>query len=270
VSACASSNVDSPDTISNLKDKIVSENVIIQKTTDPFEPANRLIFSFNNIFDQYALRPVAILYRGILPEFLRTRISYSLNNLRMPVTVINNLLQLELRKASVSTSRFLINSTIGILGLYDPASSLGLKAEYEDFGQTLAVWGVPAGPYLILPILGPSTPRNFTGFLSTTVLDPTYQIGNASNNSLYRGYRVGLGTVDFRADNIEVLDDLKNNSLDHYSAVRSFYLQNRDQKVTSGLDINSATENEFMNILDELELDDDTYLGPDVTIDYED
>ena len=267
-SACTSSNLDSPEAISKLKDKIVSENIIVKKTSDPLEPLNRVVFSFNNLFDQYALRPVSLLYRGIIPGIIRTRISYSLNNLRMPVTTINNLLQLELKEASVSTTRFIINSTIGILGFFDPASSMGLKAEYEDFGQTLAVWGVPSGPYLMLPILGPSTPRNFTGFLSTTILDPTYQIGNTANNSLYRSYKIGIGAVDFRANNIEILDDLKNNSLDHYSAVRSFYLQNRDKEVTSGMDIDSATENEFMSILDELELDDDSYLGPDITIDY--
>ena len=186
----------------------------------------------------------------------------------MPVTIINNLLQFEIKKASISTSRFVINSTIGVLGFFDPASTLGLDAEYEDFGQTLAVWGVPSGPYIVLPILGPSTPRNFTGLLSTTVLDPTYQIGNINNSSYYRGYRVGLGAVDFRADNIEIIDDLRDNSLDYYTAVRSFYLQNRDQEVTSGLEINSATDNEFMDILDELDLDEDTYIGPDVTIEY--
>jgi phospholipid-binding lipoprotein MlaA len=174
------------------KDQILAESIVTQKVSDPIESINRVVFSFNNVFDKFAVRPVSILYRGILPEFVRNRIAYSLNNLSMPITTINNILQFEFGKAGISTARFVINSTIGILGFFDPASYLGLEVNYEDFGQTLAVWGVPAGPYLVLPFLGPSTPRDFTGLLSTSLLDPTYQLGNSANRDLFRSYRMGV------------------------------------------------------------------------------
>ena len=176
--------------------------------SDPLEPVNRVVFSFNNIFDRLVLRPIAVVYRGIVPEFVRNRITYSLDNLSMPITALNNLLQGELGKAGISTSRFLINSTIGFLGFFDPAANFGLESEKEDFGQTLTVWGVPSGPYLVLPFLGPSNPRDFTGFLSTSLLDPMYQVGGGGTPSSLRTYRMTTGAVDWRSQNIEVFDDL--------------------------------------------------------------
>ena len=160
---------------------------------DPLEPVNRVVFSFNNIFDKLILRPIAIVYKGIVPEFVRNRVTYSLNNLSMPITAVNNILQGELAKAGISTSRFLINSTIGFLGFFDPAASFGLESENEDFGQTLTVWGIPSGPYLVLPFIGPSNPRDFTGFLSTSLLDPMYQVGGGSTSSSLRTYRMATG-----------------------------------------------------------------------------
>ena len=234
--------------------------------SDPLEPVNRVIFSFNNIFDRLVLRPIAVVYRGIVPEFLRNRVTYSLNNLSMPITAVNNVLQGELAKAGISTSRFLINSTIGVLGFFDPAASLGLESENEDFGQTLTVWGVPSGPYLVLPFIGPSNPRDFTGFLSTSLLDPMYQVGGGSTSSTLRTYRMTTGAVDFRSQNIEVFDDLQNNSVDHYATVRSFYSQSRESQAADNMEINSLdTENE---IFDDFEMD-SSYVGPDIEIQYE-
>jgi phospholipid-binding lipoprotein MlaA len=230
VSGCASAT----------KDQVVAESIASQKVSDPIEPLNRAVFSFNTVFDKVAVRPVAILYRGILPEFVRNRIAYSLDNLSMPVTTINNILQFEFGKAGVSTARFVINSTIGILGFFDPASYFGLEADYEDFGQTLAVWGVPTGPYIVLPFLGPSTPRDFTGLLSTSLIDPTYQVGNSTNRDLFRSYRMGVGVVNFRSENIEIFDDLQNNSIDYYAAVRSFYNQSRNSQVSDNLEVSPS------------------------------
>ena len=169
---------------------------------DPLEKVNRVIFYFYIIFFKFILRPIAITYRTIVPGFVRDRITYSLNNLGMPITAVNNVLQGELRKAGVSTGRFIINSTVGVLGFFDPAASIGLTSENEDFGQTLAVWGVESGPYIILPFLGPSTPRDFTGLLSTSLLDPMYQVGGGSASSSLRNYRLGTGAIDFRSRNI--------------------------------------------------------------------
>ena len=234
--------------------------------SDPLEPINRVVFSFNNIFDRLILRPIAVVYRGIVPEFVRNRVTYSLNNLGMPITAVNNLLQGELAKAGISTSRFLINSTVGILGFFDPASSMGLESNNEDFGQTLTVWGVPSGPYLVLPLIGPSNPRDFTGFLSTSLLDPMYQVGGGSTSGSLRTYRLATGAVNWRSQNIEVFDDLQNNSVDHYAAVRSFYSQSRESQAADNMEIdNLDTENE---IFDDFEMD-NSYVGPDIEIQYE-
>tara|TARA_B100001540_G_C15784691_1_gene632670 strand:+ start:998 stop:1816 length:819 start_codon:yes stop_codon:yes gene_type:complete len=233
---------------------------------DPLEPVNRVVFSFNNIFDRLILRPIAVVYKGLMPEFIRNRVTYSLNNLSMPITAVNNILQGELRKAGVSTSRFLINSTVGVLGFFDPASSMGLESKSEDFGQTLTVWGVPSGPYLVLPFIGPSNPRDFTGLLSTSLLDPMYQVGGGSTSSSLRSYRMGTGAVDFRSQNIEVFDDLLNNSIDHYAAVRSFYSQSRESQAADNMEKDSLdSENE---IFDDFEMD-SSYVGPDIEIQYE-
>jgi len=233
---------------------------------DPLEPVNRVVFSFNNIFDRLILRPIAVVYKGLMPEFIRNRVTYSLNNLSMPITAVNNILQGELRKAGVSTSRFLINSTVGVLGFFDPASSMGLESKSEDFGQTLTVWGVPSGPYLVLPFIGPSNPRDFTGLLSTSLLDPMYQVGGGSTSSSLRSYRMGTGAVDFRSQNIEVFDDLLNNSIDHYAAVRSFYSQSRESQAANNMEMDSLdSENE---IFDDFEMD-NSYVGPDIEIQYE-
>ena len=233
---------------------------------DPLEPVNRVVFSFNNIFDRLILRPIAVVYKGLMPEFIRNRVTYSLNNLSMPITAVNNILQGELRKAGVSTSRFLINSTVGVLGFFDPASSMGLESKSEDFGQTLTVWGVPSGPYLVLPFIGPSNPRDFTGLLSTSLLDPMYQVGGGSTSSSLRSYRMGTGAVDFRSQNIEVFDDLLNNSIDHYAAVRSFYSQSRESQAADNMEKDSLdSENE---IFDDFEMD-SSYVGPDIERQYE-
>ena len=184
----------------------------------------------------------------------------------MPITAVNNVLQGELRKAGVSTGRFIINSTVGVLGFFDPAASIGLTSENEDFGQTLAVWGVESGPYIILPFLGPSTPRDFTGLLSTSLLDPMYQVGGGSASSSLRNYRLGTGAIDFRSRNIEVLDDLQNNSIDYYAAVRSFYTQGRESQVSNNLESDTIELED--NMFDEFEFD-ETYVGPDIEIIYE-
>ena len=230
---------------------------------DPLEKVNRVVFSFNIIFDKFILRPIAITYRTIVPGFVRDRITYSLNNLGMPITAVNNVLQGELRKAGVSTGRFIINSTVGVLGFFDPAASIGLTSENEDFGQTLAVWGVESGPYIILPFLGPSTPRDFTGLLSTSLLDPMYQVGGGSASSSLRNYRLGTGVIDFRSRNIEILDDLQNNSIDYYAAVRSFYAQGRESQVSNNLESDTIELED--NMFDEFEFD-ETYVGPDLSL----
>ena len=233
---------------------------------DPLEPVNRIVFSFNIIFDKVVLRPIAIVYKTVVPGFLRNRITYSLNNLSMPITAVNNLLQGEFAKAGISTSRFIINSTIGILGFFDPASSFGLESANEDFGQTLTVWGIPSGPYMMLPFLGPSTPRDFTGLLSTSLLDPMYHVGSANTRDSLRIYGMGGGAIDFRSRNIEIFDDLQNNSVDYYAAVRSFYSQARASQASDNMEINILYDEN--DIFDDFDID-NSYVGPDIEIEYD-
>ena len=253
--------------LSSIDSNISFEKINKTSNLDPLEPVNRIVFSFNAIFDKTVVRPISIFYRIVVPGFVRNRITYSLNNLGMPVTAMNNILQGELSKAGIATSRFLINSTFGILGFFDPASSLGLVSENEDFGQTLAVWGVPSGPYIVIPFLGPSSPRNFAGLFSTSLLDPMYQVGNSANQSAYRSYRMGVGAVDFRSQNIEILDDLQNNSLDYYAAVRSFYNQSRESQSMSNVENFESSENDIFDEFDAFELE-ESYVGPDIEIEY--
>ena len=262
---CANKPINKNLMLSNSK--VPSEISNTNFSQDPFEQINRVVFSFNSIFDKTIVRPVAILYRGFVPGFVRNRVTYSLNNLGMPVTAINNVLQGELSKAGIAASRFLINSTLGILGFFDPASSIGLISDNEDFGQTLAVWGVPSGPYIVIPFLGPSSPRNFTGMLSTSLLDPMYQVGNSSNQSAFRSYRMGVGAVDFRSQNIEILDDLQNNSLDYYAAVRSFYNQRRESQSMNNIESSQSSNEDDLDFYEDLDLN-SSYIGPDIEIEY--
>jgi phospholipid-binding lipoprotein MlaA len=262
---CASKPTDV--NLNSINSKATTEASDTKHNQDPLEPINRMVFSFNSIFDKTIVRPISILYRGVVPGFIRNRVTYSLNNLGMPVTAINNILQGELSKAGIAASRFLINSTFGILGFFDPASNIGLISENEDFGQTLAVWGVPSGPYIVIPFLGPSSPRNFTGMLSTSLLDPMYQVGSSSNQSAFRSYRMGVGAVDFRSQNIEILDDLQNNSLDYYAAVRSFYNQRRESQSMNNVESSQSSNEDDLDFYEDLDMD-SSYIGPDIEIEY--
>ena len=134
-----------------------------QKTNDPMEVTNRGIFSFNQVLDKVVVKPVTGIYRGLIPSFMRKAVHRFLQNLRTPITLANDLLQGEGGRAGDTIARFVINSTWGLLGFMDPAADMGFAQHGEDFGQTLAVWGVGEGPYLMLPVFGPSNPRDLTG-----------------------------------------------------------------------------------------------------------
>ena len=203
---------------------------------DCFEPINRVTFAVNQGLDKVIFKPVAIGYRS-LPSPVRTGVSNALDNLSNLVTIPNNVLQGELKKAGVNTGRFVINTTIGIVGLFDVAQNLGFpEYEREDYGQTLGVMGVGPGCYLVLPVLGPSTIRDTAGsFINIMGGDPWYNASVNGNNEFlsdsdYLASRV-LGGIDFRAKNLDSLDNLEKNSMDFYASVRSLYLQDRQQKI---------------------------------------
>ena len=204
-----------------------------------FEGASRGIFKFNMGLDKAIFKPIAKGYRA-LPVPIRTGTSNAVDNLRSLLTLSNNLLQGDWKLAGNTAGRFAVNSTVGILGFFDPAEKMGLeKKSREDFGQTLGVWGSNSGCYFVLPILGPTTARDAVGLIGNTFLDPVYQITHNTevmdrsySEHNYWYYR-GTDGVDFRSKNIESIDSLEKNSIDFYASVKSLYLQNRLQKISN-------------------------------------
>ena len=228
-------------TFSNVSAGTDDENSLSKKTSgevkDCFEKVNRGIFAFNQGLDNAIFEPLAKGYRK-LPVPIRHGTGNVLDNLSTLMTVPNNLLQGEMKKAGQNTLRFAVNTTLGILGIFDPASGLGFDAsDKEDYGQTFGTWGIGEGCYLVLPILGPSTARDAIGTIGSTIGggDPWYNVTVKNDTHYftdfdYYGSRATSG-IDFRAKNIESFENLEQNSMDFYASVRSLYLQDRRQKI---------------------------------------
>ena len=207
-----------------------------KEVKDCFEKINRATFAFNMALDKVLFRPVAAGYRK-LPSPVRTGTSNVLNNLSNLVTIPNNILQGDLKAAGNNSIRFIVNSTIGLVGIFDPANAMGFeKLEKEDFGQTFGAMGIGEGCYLVLPVIGPSTVRDAVGSLvSMSGGDAWYNI-TVKNDTQYLKesdyYFTKLSEgVDFRAKNFESYDSLKKTSVDFYATVRSLYLQDRERKI---------------------------------------
>ena len=203
---------------------------------DCFEKINRTTFAFNMALDKAVFRPVAAGYRK-LPSPVRIGTSNALNNLSNLVTIPNNILQGDFRAAGNNSIRFVINTTIGIVGIFDPANALGFKKlEKEDFGQTFGAMGIGEGCYLVLPVLGPSTLRDTVGSLvSISGGDAWYNVTVKNDTqylkeSDYYFSKLSEG-IDFRAKNFESFDSLEKTSVDFYATVRSLYLQDRERKI---------------------------------------
>ena len=208
------------------------------KVKDCFETLNRATFSLNQKLDKVIFKPVAEGYRS-LPSPIRTGTSNALINISSLITIPNNILQGEFKTAGVNTGRFVLNTTIGVIGIFDVAEKMGFSEyEKEDYGQTLGKWGVGPGCYVVLPVLGPSTVRDTVGsFVNVLGGDPYYNASTHGNNeylsdSVYMTTKVLTG-IDFRAKNLESIDNLEKNSMDFYASVRSLYLQDRQQKITN-------------------------------------
>ena len=210
-----------------------------------FEGFSRAMFSFNHGLDKVIFKQVAKGYRT-LPAPIRRGTGNAMDNLRSLLTLSNNILQGDFRNAGNTAGRFAINTTVGILGIFDPAASVfGLKDQgKEDFGQTIGRWGASSGCYFVLPVLGPTTVRDSVGLVGNLFLDPVYQIthnteidngvvgnGNYSEHNYY--YYRSTGAVDFRSKNIESFDSLERNAIDLYASVKSLYIQERNKKIAN-------------------------------------
>ena len=205
---------------------------------DCFEGLNRATFSLNQGLDKVIFKPVAKGYRK-LPSSVRTGTSNALDNLSSLITIPNNVLQGEFKKAGVNTGRFVVNTTLGIVGIFDVADQMGFpEYEKEDYGQTLGTYGFGEGCYLVVPVLGPSTLRDTTGmFINILGGDPYYTASFDGNNEylskeLYMTTKIISG-INFRAKNLESIDNLEQNSMDFYASVKSLYLQDRQKKIAN-------------------------------------
>ena len=238
-----------------------SDSELLLKKNDPsnvkdcFEGFNRATFAFNQALDGILFEPIAKAYR-VLPSPVRTGVGNSLNNLSNLVTIPNNILQGDFKQAGVNTGRFVINTTVGILGIFDVATMMGFS-EYvkEDYGQSLGTAGVGPGCYLVLPVLGPSTVRDTAGsVINVFGGDPWYNV-SVKNDTRYfneKDYYVSRGTdgINFRAKNIESFENLEKNSMDFYASVKSLYIQDRRKKI---LNSDNITETQDDSDWDELQ-----------------
>lgn len=198
-----------------------------QQNDDPLEPMNRAIFGFNRAVDQVAIKPAAEGYRSLVPRFGRDRVSDFLDNLRSPWVLANDLLQGHPRNAGTTLGRFALNTTFGVLGLYDVATPIGLVGHEADLGQTLGLWGMAPGPYLVLPIVGSYDVRDALGDGIEAGLDPATLYLQRRHLQWVTWTRFGVTLVSEREAYLDQLDDIERSSLDYYAALRSFYLQRR-------------------------------------------
>lgn len=213
-----------------------SENVPTQVTApaeDPFEGLNKFSFTANKVMDRYMMRPISSGYRKIVPQQARYGIRNILRNLMEPWTAINEILQLDFSEAGHTTARFIVNSTVGIAGLFDPAKKMGLDRHEEDLGQTLAVWGVPPGPYIMLPFFGPSNARDTFGLGVDFLVEPVSTIAHNHGYHIEAYSRTFMEGLDFRARNHDIITEFIEK--DHgYIRFKSFYEQTRAYEIRNG------------------------------------
>ena len=213
---------------------------------DPIEPTNRFFYRVNDGLDTYLLAPVARGYRYVVPGAIRRPIHNVLANITTPVVFANDVLQAKPRRAGDSMMRFVINSTAGVGGLFDVASTLGYPEHDSGFGTTLALWGVGEGPFLFLPVLGPSNPRDAAGFVGNLALDPlTY--ASFGGSATLGGSRLGLSAVDARERALDPIDQIKKSALDPYATFRSLYRQNRQSEIDEQRKPEAATVPAWFN-----------------------
>lgn len=231
LTACATPPpADDPEAVADFK-----------QTNDPLEPTNRVFYAVNNGLDTVILRPLAQGYRYAVPAPVRNGIHNVLSNLGTPVQLSNDIMEGKPRRAGDTTMRFLINTTVGVLGIFDFASGWGYPNHDSDFGMTLANWGVPEGPFLFLPVLGPSDPRDAVGFGVDIVQDPFTWVGQGAVVTALGWSRFSLSAVDARERVLGSLDQIKKTALDPYATFRSLYRQHRRAQIETLRNDNRAT-----------------------------
>ena len=224
---------------------LLSFPIFGEEINDPFEDLNRDIFIFNEKLDEKLLKPAALTYRKVTPQFARTGVTNFFNNIEEIDTTINQVLQGEIKYAFNDASRFVINSTIGLLGLIDVASKMGLERHEEDFGQTLGVWGFDSGPYIMIPFLGPSNPRDLLSRPISSFLSGTF----AMEDNDVKITLVGIDALETR----ERLLDAETLIIgDKYIFVKDAYIQSREYEINNG----STEDDEFLDDMEDIFGDD--------------
>ena len=207
------------------------EREVFLEANDPLEPLNRAVFAFNMGVDRAVLEPAAIAYRNVVPKPGRVAITRLLSNLKLPITFVNDLLQLEFGRATNTFARFLVNSTVGVGGLFNV---VGTREHQEDLGQTLGRWGVGNGFYVVLPLYGPSNVRDAMGLVGDTFLNPWQSVLDPTQSRAFHGARGVAGVVNDRERRIEDFNDIRRRSLDMYATFRSMYRQTRGNEIRNG------------------------------------
>ncbi len=224
---------------------LLSIPIFCEEINDPFEDLNRDIFIFNEKLDEKLLKPAALTYRKVTPQFARTGVTNFFNNLEEIDTTINQVLQGEIKYAFNDAGRFVINSTIGLFGLIDVASKMGLEKHEEDFGQTLGVWGFDSGPYIMIPFLGPSNPRDLLSRPISSFLSGTF----AMEDNDVKITLVGIDALETR----ERLLDAETLIIgDKYIFVKDAYIQSREYEINNG----STEDDEFLDDMEDIFGDD--------------
>ncbi len=216
------------------------------QANDPLEGTNRFLYRVNDGLDTYVLRPIAVGYRNVVPGAVRRPIHNVLTNISSPVVFVNDVLQTKPRRAGDTMMRFLINSTAGVAGIFDVATDWGYPAHGTDLGVTLALWGVGDGPFLFLPVLGPSNVRDASGFVGNVAFDPL-TLATFGGSTAISATRSVVGAVDARERLIEPVDEVKRTALDPYATFRSVYRQNRQSTIEATRNDRRATVPAWFN-----------------------
>lgn len=221
-------------------------------TRDPYEAMNRKIFAFNKAFDRQIFKPISSAYKFVMPDPLEDGVSNAMRNLREPWVFVNDILQFKFKRALTTLTRFTLNTTVGAAGLFKVSDGMGIPYHSEDLGQTFAAWGIEESPYLVLPFVGPSTNRDFVGFVGYFFLDPVTIALNNENESDLVLLRTGVDALDARVRLHDSLDELYKED-DPYVVMRSLYLQNRRYEIYNGDPPADEAEEDFFDDLEDEE-----------------